>query len=358
VRRLSLAANIFVILLSVAGIAGIFLIRGMNVVRSSTREGVAMDTVIRVTASAVLGRRELDMALDGVFDLMRDLEKKFSMQDPDSALSAVNRSAGASPVEIDGDLRSVLETALRIADLTGGAFDPTIGAVTEIWRDDDGAGRLPGSDDLAAALSLVGYGGLELTEGRAYLERAGARLDLGGIAKGYASQAAARLLRERGIGSALIDLGGNVVALGHRPDGQKWRIGVQDPFKDRGSPLCVLEVSNTSVVTAGVYERRWEMDGRSWTHIYDPSTGMPIEGELLSVTVVSDDPTEGDALSTAFMVLGPARALDLMRILPGVEAVFVSDLAENGREILATSGLRGSIELEDGGYRLSFTDVY
>jgi thiamine biosynthesis lipoprotein len=167
----------------------------------------------------------------------------------------------------------------------------------------------------------------------------------------------AALLQERGIVSAMINLGGNVVAIGGRADGTAWRIGIQDPSKPHGTPLCALRVHNMSVITAGVYERTWEAGGATYTHIFDPWTGVPISGDLQSVTVVADDAVAGDALSTAFMVTGPALAADLLRILPGVDAVFVSGEGP-AFDVLATEGLRNSIELLNRDCTLSFVDAY
>ncbi|MDR3331276.1 MAG: FAD:protein FMN transferase [Synergistaceae bacterium] len=350
--------HFYILLLSVAGIAGIFLIKGLDGTRSETRDGVAMDTVIRMTVYAVKPRGEIGAMLDGAFALVGDLEKKFSMYETDSDVSAVNRSAGVSPASAGDDVRAALLTALRMAELTDGAYDPTIGAVTNAWRDGEGNVRLPSSGDLAHAVGFVNYRRLRLTDGEAYLEDSGAMLDLGGIAKGYASRAVSDLLRSGGASSAIADLGGNVIVIGDRPDGRPWRIGVQDPFKARGNPLCIVDVSNTSIVTSGVYERRWEIDGREFSHIYDPSTGLPVSGDLLSVTLISDDPTEGDALSTAFMVMGRPMALEILRVIPGVEAIFVSESEMFGREVVATRGLSGAIEMVGSDYRLSFVDVY
>jgi thiamine biosynthesis lipoprotein len=345
--------------LSIMGMAGIFLINTMGGVRTLTRDGIAMNTVVTVTVVSSKPQRQINAILDEAFALIGELDGKFSMWNDGSALSEINRDAGAAALKIDRDLYSVLETAVRVAMTTDGAYDPTIGAVTRIWRDETGKGRLPSSEDIASAISLVGYKGLKLTSGdEARLENAGTVIDLGGIAKGYALWSVRRLLRENGIGSALINMGGDVFAVGGSEGGHAWRIGVQSPFKDRGVPLCAVDVTDTSVVTAGVYERRWNMGGAEWTHIYDPSTGLPVEGDLLSATIISSDPIEGDALSTAFMVLGPARSLDLLRILPGVDAIFVLDSEERGKEVLATPGVRDSLKMMDDEYRLTFVNVY
>ena len=354
----------YILALSVVGIAALFAVKNVESARTATRDGVAMDTLITISVSAPKTERsasELNRILDEAFALIEDLDATMSMTNPNSGLAALNAAAAGKPVTVSGELYRVLESAVELAEITGGAYDPTIGAVTSLWRDGTGGFRVPKSADLARARALVGAENVELTPPDSVtLKKRGVRIDLGGIGKGYASHRVAQLLHERGIVSALINLGGNVVAVGGKADGGAWRIGIQDPGRTRGTPLAAVNVHNTSVITAGVYERTWEVDGAAYTHIFDPETGRPISGDLLSVTVLADDAVAGDALSTAFMVMGPSLSLDLLRILPGVDAVFVSGPGGNTGEafdVLATEGLRNSIELLNRDCTLSFVDV-
>jgi thiamine biosynthesis lipoprotein len=188
------------------------------------------------------------------------------------------------------------------------------------------------------------------------------RIDLGAIAKGCVSGMVRDYFHEEGVTSALIDLGGNVVAMGGRPERgkrerQPWNIGIQDPGKTRRTPVCVLTLYEGSVITAGIYERYWEAGGRRYTHIFDPATGRPLEGPLKSVTIVSDDPAQGDALSTAFMVMGEERSLELLRVIPGCDAIFISDDGSGGQRILATSGLMDSLKPMPDGEPIYFYDI-
>jgi thiamine biosynthesis lipoprotein len=345
---------------SVLGLIGIFLINAMNSLRTVKRDGVAMDTVIGITASAVKSYADLDKSVNDAFSLVIGLEKKFSTHDPDSEVSAVGAAAGRERVKVSPETFSVLATALHIADASGGAFDPTIGAVTSCWREKLLKGEIPSDEEIRDAVSKTGFGALKLSPpDEAYLETGS--LDLGGIAKGFVSAAARDLLRSRGVTSALIDLGGNVVVMGGRPGAgnsgrEPWRIGIQHPARPRGTPICAVELYEGSVITAGDYERYWDVGGRRYTHIFDPSSGRPAEGPLKSVTIVSNDPAQGDALSTAFMVMGEARALELLRVLPGCEAVFVYDEGERGCRVTATGGLRDSL-LPSGEAELSFKAI-
>ena len=352
---------IYIMLLSVAGLVGMIGIRNMDAARSATREGIAMDTVVKLTVTGSASQAELSAILDEAFVTLDVLEKKLSMYETGSQISQINQSAGVDAAAVDSDLFDLLRRSVEIAGLTDGAFDATIGPVTALWkkhREDEGDPSLPSSEDLRLAVALVGYDDLVLTPpNRVLVRRIGMALDLGAVGKGYASEVLWKLLSSRSVHSGLIDLGGNIVAIGRRPDGNAWRIGVQDPERPRGAPLLALEVRNAAVITSGVYERTWEIAGQAYTHIFNPHTGMPLDGELQSVTIVTSDPVEGDALSTAFMVMGEARALDLLRVIPGVDAIFVSISSDGERKVVATGGLKGALHLMNDAYSLVYHDV-
>jgi thiamine biosynthesis lipoprotein len=174
------------------------------------------------------------------------------------------------------------------------------------------------------------------------------RLDFGGIAKGYAADALSEILRESGATGALVDLGGNILAFGSKPDESPWRIGIQNPFESRGAVIGVLKIGASAVVTSGVYERYSELQGVRYHHILDPFTGYPSDNGLASVTIVTDDAMAADALSTGVFVLGLPKGSKLVEELPTVEAIFVTD----ERAIFLTSGLTAAFELLDGGFRV------
>jgi thiamine biosynthesis lipoprotein len=168
-------------------------------------------------------------------------------------------------------------------------------------------------------------------------------IDLGGIAKGYAADEAAKILRELGQEHALINFGGNVVAIGSRPDGTPWRIGIQHPERSRGDTLCIVAVTDATVVTSGKYERFFEEEGTRYHHIIDTSTGYPVENGLSSVTIVTDSSMKADALSTAVFTLGLEAGLELVQGFDGVEAVIVTEEST----IHVTEGIRDDITLLD-----------
>lgn len=354
--RIRLPKHIYLIVL-VAVIGGaIFFLRG-GAPSSASRDGVAMDTLvtIRLSSDGALTHDDLNKTLGEMFDELARLEKIFSMTDASSELARFNDASAGSAIKISRDLWSALETARDLASITGGAYDPTIGAITKLWRR-DGVFRVPSSDEISRALTVVSSDLLELAPDSAKKTKRGVAIDLGGIAKGIASARLAAIARSGGASSALINLGGNIMTMGDRPGGGTWRIGVRRPDGRADDALLAISSPAASVITAGVYERRWSEDDTEYTHIYDPSTGMPVSGDLLSVTVITDDPTAGDALSTAFMVLGLDRSVELMSTMPDVEAIFV--FADGSRfRAVATDGLEDAIDSVDRSCSLSFVKV-
>ena len=354
--------NSFVIICSILGIAGILLIRRIDPVHTVTRDDLSMDTVIRLTASAPKPKAAIEKILDGAFDLITDADKKFSMYDPNSEISAISEASGMKPVKVSRTVYSALASALYAAEITEGAFDPTIGPVTFVWRKALEEGRVPSDGEISSALLKTGYDRLRITApDTAFLSLEG-KLDLGGVAKGCVSAMIRDYFRSEGVTSALIDLGGNIVVMGGRAErGERvrtpWNIGVQHPSEPRGDPICLLKIHEGSVITAGVYERCWDVGGHRYTHIFDPEEGRPIEGDLKSVTVVSNDPAQGDALSTAFMVMGETRSLELLRVIPGCDAIFISEDGDGEYRILATGGLRDSLTAMPGGKPIEFRDI-
>jgi FAD:protein FMN transferase len=199
--------------------------------------------------------------------------------------------------------------------------------------------------EITELLPLVGYKGLRLDDETtsAELQKEGQAVDLGGIAKGYAADEVKRILMENGITSAMINLGGNIAALGCRPDGKPWRIGIQNPLSPTGEFLAVIPVEDGAVVTSGSNERFFIEDGVRYHHIIDPRTGRPARSGLLSVTVVCGNSADADALTTALFVLDREGGMKLLEIT-GTDAVFVSE----SLEITAIGGLAGKIEIQKG----------
>jgi thiamine biosynthesis lipoprotein len=269
----------------------------------------------------------------------------------DTELDRINRNAGKSPVAVSGELLAVLERAGAYSALSGGAFDPTVGPLVKLWGIGGDEPRLPGEDEVAAALNLVDYRDLVIDReaGTVFLRRPGQALDLGAIAKGYAADQAAGVAKAAGVSRAIIDLGGNVLAWGERRKGEAWRIGIQDPRKERGATLGVIRVKNKSIVTSGVYERYFEEGGKRYHHILSTENGYPVENGLLAVSIVAEFSVDADALSTAVFALGYEKGRALVESRPGVEAVFVFD----DSRVILSSGIGESFTLTGEDYRIA-----
>jgi thiamine biosynthesis lipoprotein len=271
-------------------------------------------------------------------------------------------------MEVSPDLYSVLQAAREVAFMTDGAFDPTVGPVTSLWEDKKNENSIPSNMEILTAASAVGYDKLILAPpGTVFLDIEGGKLDLRGIEKGYAALKIKEMLISEGVTSAMIDLGGDVVVFGGRSVSRKtserapWRIGIQDPSQPGGSALCYVDIYDGSVMTSDVREGAWAVDGRRYTHIFDPRRGRPVEGPLSSVAVISSvfsEPARGDALSAAFMVMGREASLEALRMLPGFDAVFITLDGESGCEITATGGLRDSLKTESPDAAITFRDVF
>ncbi len=267
---------------------------------SSTQYLEAMDTFMSLTAYGS-GR---DEALEAAVAEIQRLEALFTVGSEDSEISRLNRSGTAVLSE---NTAALLGRALEIYESTGGAFDITVYPLMELWGFTTQDYRVPTESEIQSALALVGSDRIswDSVTSTATLGE-GQSVDLGGIAKGYTSQAVIDLFEEMGVVSAMVSLGGNVQCLGCKPDGSPWRVGIQNPAGAEGTIVAVIEVENQAVITSGSYERYFtdEDTGKTYHHIIDPATGYPSESGLCSVTVVTSDGTLGDALSTALFIMG------------------------------------------------------
>jgi thiamine biosynthesis lipoprotein len=265
---------------------------------------------------------------DAVFGCLYELDDILSANKEGSDLDAVNKNAGVAPVAVRQELIDVLSRALFFARVSGGAdgraaFDPTIGPLVKLWGIGGESPRVPDPDEMRAALALVDWREVEVDGNVVFLRKVGMSLDLGAIAKGYAADEAARIIRSFGIESAVVDLGGNIFALGGKPDGGPYKIGIQNPLLGRGAYSGFVEARNQTLVTSGSYERFFERDGVRYHHILSTETGYPVENGLLSATIVAGSSIDADALSTTVYALGYEKGSALLRAFPDVEAIFI-----------------------------------
>ena len=303
--------------------------------REDTVNFTAMDTVIQLS---VYGCDHGEEALSEARQLIQELDGLLSTTDEGSQIHALNQG---ETVALAQPVQALLERALALCADTGGAFDITIYPVVRAWGFTTDSHQVPTQEELSALLARVDYRQVEPQEGTLTLPQ-GVELDLGGVAKGYASQQVARLLREEGVDCALIDLGGSIQAMGSSPDGDPWSVGIRDPRSDSPEDYAaVVRVTDQAVVTSGMYERYFEQDGVRYGHIIDPDTGYPVDNGLASVTIVAADPTLADALSTALFVMGRDGAAQYWRGREDFEFVL---MGEDG-SITISEGLEGSFSL-------------
>lgn len=261
------------------------------------------DTVVSLT---IYGSQE---ALDEAVERCRYFEGIFSRTVEGSDVWRINEAAG-EPVTVAAETADIIERSRAYSELSGGLFDITIGAVTRLW--DFKEGVKPDDDVLAEAVSHIDYRGVAVDGDTVQLADPAARIDLGGIAKGYIADDIASLLRECGVESACINLGGNVAVVGTKPDGAPWNVGVQDPNGAAQDVIASVPCADASVVTSGLYERQFTQDGVLYYHILDPRTGYPVATDLVSTSLKTDSSTDGDAYATMLFLMGHEAALSLV----------------------------------------------
>lgn len=305
-----------------------------------TAQIFAMDTVMDFT---VYGPSAAEAIGASTQEIQR-LEQLLSRTIETSEVSRLNASAGKEE-ETTEEVSSLLKEAVRLSASTGGAFDITVAPLASAWGFTEAEYRVPTKEEIGRLLPLVDSSRIRITGQQVELPD-GAAIDLGGIAKGYASDQVARTLQAHGVESAIISLGGNVYAKGAKPGGDPWRVAVRDPG-DPADYVGMLLLEDAYAVTSGGYQRYFEQAGHIYHHIIDPSTGYPADSGLTSVTVVSSSGTVCDALSTALFVLGEQGAVDLWDGADwdrGFDMVLVT---EDGR-VLITAGLADRFEPKEG----------
>ena len=286
----------------------------------------AMDTYMTLKAYDA-GKEDLQELQDET----ERLEKLLSVTDPDSDIYRLDQEKEA---EVSEETADILKKALEYCEKSRGSFDISVYPLVREWGFTTGDYHVPEPETIRELLSFVDYTGVEIRENSIALKD-GMEIDLGGITKGYLGDQMVRILKDRGVGSAILDLGGNIVTLGTKPGNVLWKVGIRNPKGEEY--LGYLEVSDCSVVTSGGYERYFEdEDGNLWWHILDPADGYPARNGLISVTVIGENGAYCDAMSTALFVMGKEKAMEFWRENQDFEAVFVTDQ----NEILLTDGIR------------------
>ena len=297
-------------------------------------------------ALIVLYARDADearAAADAAFARIDALDRTLSDYREDSELMRLSRRSGGGPVAVSDDLFRVLRASRQMFDRTGGAFDATVGPLSLLWRRARRLGEMPDAGSVAVARALVGGDRLTIDEAHrtVTLATAGMRLDLGGIAKGFAADEATRVLAHAGVVSSLVALGGDIRVTAPPPEAAAWQIavaGVEAGLK--AGPTDSLALRHAAVSTSGDAEQFIEIGGVRYSHVLDPRRGEPITGRR-SATVVASDATSSDALAKAVVVLGSAAAMRVVDGIPGAAARLTVSTAA-GTEIYESSRWRAS----------------
>ncbi len=316
--------------------------------KTVSASGFYFDTIITIT----LYGTDDETYIDECFCLASQYEQLFSNTVEDSEISQINKNAGTgSYTTVSDETLALVLAGIDYGKLSDGAFDITIGKLSDLWNFSEIAANLdtedneadssvlPSPKEIESLLSHIGYENILIEGNRILLTDSEAEIDLGGIAKGYIADRMKEYLNAQGCSCGYINLGGNVLTLGGKPDGSSYSIGIQMPFGESGEILGVVTVPDQSVVTSGVYERYYRVDGQLYHHILDVNTGYPCDSGLYEVTIISDSSMDGDALSTVCFILGLENGLQLIESLNETEAIFVT----SGYEIYTTSGIGDTI---------------
>ena len=284
--------------------------------------------VVVVAKNSSIAKKSIEAAfteINEVDDLMSDYKD-------DSEITAVNKDAFNRPVKVSRPTFEVLQKSIYFSELSDGAFDITVGPLVDLWRSAAEANSVPSDAELSEARSKVGYEKLifDADERTVRFTVEGMRIDLGGIAKGYAIDKAIETMKRAGASGGMVDIGGDIRCFGRPPERKKsWLIGLQKPTEnfefptESDAPLMVLKLKDAAVATSGGYRRFFLIDGQKFSHIFNSHTGKSTHG-LESVTIICQNALDADAFATAVSVIGPAKGLELIESIPETEAILIT----------------------------------
>ncbi len=292
----------------------------------------AMGTMMKITlydVDEMLANQLFSVCYD---EILRE-ENLFSVNIAASDVARINASKGDN-VNISQETVLMIKNSVSLSRLTEGAFDITVYPVVKLWGFYSSEYAVPENDDITKALGLVGNKNIEFY-GSSVTMPENSGIDLGAIAKGYLGDRLKSILKENGVESAVISLGGNVILIGNKANGEPWSVAIKSPFSQNEFIYEFLSFGNLSVVTSGAYERYFEKNGKIYHHIIDPKTGFPADSDLASVTIIGEDGSMCDALSTALFIMGKEKALTFLSKLEEISYVLVT----NEREIIKSENL-------------------
>lgn len=282
--------------------------------------GIYFDTVISIE---IWGSTD-ETILEHCEDICAQYEQLLSRTIDTSDISRINSARGAK-VQVDAKTAEVIRKGLYYSQLSEGGFDITIAPLSELWDIKNNPGNIPDQSAIDEAKSHINYKNVVLEGNTVSLKDPEAAIDLGAIAKGFIADELKAYLIEQGIEHALINLGGNILAVGGKASGENFHVGIQRPFDERNTVMTSVDVNGKSVVSSGTYERYFKKNGKIYHHLLNPFTGYPFDNHLLQVTIISDLSVDGDGLSTACFALGLEQGTALIESLDEISAIFITE---------------------------------
>lgn len=270
--------------------------------------------------------------------LLHLYKNRFSANDADSELMEINLQAGKKAVQVHPELFELIELGKKHSIAANSHLNIAIGPLVQTWRIGFSDAKLPSEEEIQRLLKITDPEEIVLNDSNreVYLSKEGMRIDLGALAKGYIADKLKEFLVEQGVQSGIIDLGGNILTIGENPTFHRpWRIGIQNPVLDRGEHVAVIEVSDASVVTSGIYERQLVVDGKTYHHIFDRTTGYPMETELASITIVAEKSVDCEIWTTRLFGQNPYDIIEEIEQQPGLEAFVIT----KNQKMMYTSGI-------------------
>ena len=282
--------------------------------------------------------------------ILMDIDNKMSNTIKSSDVSKINKNAGKAYTKVSKDTYYVIKKSIEFSNISNDTFDISVGPLIDLWSIGTDNAKVPNKEEIENILPLVDYSKILLNDENlsVKLSEENMKIDLGGIAKGYAADKIYDYLKSQNIKSAIINLGGNILTLGSKNNDQPFSIGIQDPTMPRGNSIGNIKVTNKSVVTSGIYERYIEKDNKIYHHMLNPHTGYPFENNLNSVTIVSDESIICDALSTTTFGLGLDNGMKLIESLDNVDAIFIT----KDKKIYLSSNLKDKFNLTDTSFSI------
>ncbi|EDS76760.1 FAD:protein FMN transferase [Clostridium massiliodielmoense] len=315
-------------------------------IKPISKDGLFLGTICKITVYDKVSPSVLDKA----YARVNEIQNEMSINKASTEITNINSSSGKNYVKVSSDVFEVINRSLYYSSISEGKFDISIGCIDKLWNIGTDKARIPSQNEITSKLPLVNYKNILINkkDSSVMLKNKGMLIDLGAIAKGYAGDEVKKVLKKNGVSHAVINLGGNIVTMGNKPDGDQWKIGVKDPFMPDANPWATISISDKSIVTSGIYERFFEKNGKRYHHILNPKTGYPIDNSLVSVSIICDKSINADGLSTTIFSMGLDKGLKLIESIKDTEAIFVT----KNHDVYISSGLKNNFKITNSKFNL------